>query len=88
MLERVANKVCQALLAPSGGSAVVDKNNKDIAVVVPIAMLPVFNVLLRYRFFLLYICAIQHQQFLTFDVFPFVNMYVILYRSCVVCADL
>jgi hypothetical protein len=38
VLERVANKVCEALLAPSGETAVVDEN-KDSIVVVSIAML-------------------------------------------------
>jgi hypothetical protein len=73
VLEGVANKVCQALLAPSGEPAEVDKNKNSIFVV-SIAMLPVINVLLRYRFFLHYICAIKHQQFLTFAVFAFVNV--------------
>jgi len=45
VLERVANKVCQALIAPSGEPAVVDKI-KDSIVVVSIVMLPVINILL------------------------------------------
>jgi len=42
VLQRITNKVCQSLLAPSAEPAVVDKS-KDNVVVVPIAMLPVIN---------------------------------------------
>lgn len=46
VLRRVANKVCQTLLAPSAERAVVDKN-KDNIVAVSMAMLHVINLLLR-----------------------------------------